>query len=82
MKALSRFFSFLTYGALGYTLFTAIIAVMALSENKEYTAYGWTFLALAGGGLLAAIVLNIFKCKWSSFLCWLPRQSPGYISVF
>ena len=67
MKILSRIFSVLTYAALSYVLFTALIAVIALHNSADYAAYGVAFEVLAVGGLLAAVVLNILKCKWSSF---------------
>ena len=67
MKALSRFFSFLTYGALIYAGFTAVIAGISLIPAKNYAFYGWSILILTIAGFLALIILNIFKCKWSSF---------------
>lgn len=67
MKSVSRFFSFLTYGAMVYAAFTAIVAAFMLIPSASYSHFGWMILVFTMAGFLAAIVLNIFKLKWTSF---------------
>ena len=66
MKGVSRFFSVLTYIAMAYAGFTAFVAAFSLASSK-FSHFGWMILAFSGVGFLAAIVLNIFKLKWTSF---------------
>lgn len=67
MKGISRFFSFLTYLAMVYAAFTAVVAAFSLIPTELYAHFGWMILVFSLAGFLAAIVLNIFKLKWTSF---------------
>lgn len=67
MKALSRIFSVLCYLFMAYSAFTGVIAGISLIPSSKYAVFGYLICFGTLAGFIAAIVLNIFKCKWSSF---------------
>ena len=67
MKSISRIFSVLTYAAMVYAAFTAIIAGVSLTPTALYAHFGWMILLFSLAGFIAAIIFNIFKMKWTSF---------------
>lgn len=66
MKTVSRFFSVLCYIFMAYSAFTAVIAGISLIPTSNYAVFGYLICFGTLAGFVAAIVLNIFKCKWTS----------------
>lgn len=66
MKAVLRVFSILTYIAMAYVGFTAVVALISL-WGSQYSHFGWLIFLFFAIGSLVGILLNCFKLKWTSF---------------
>ncbi len=63
MKTLSRLCEVLTYLAMVYAAFTAVVVALALMRS-DYAHFGWLILAVTVVGESAALLFRVLKKRW------------------